>query len=165
MKFLRGLIVVGFMLGLHTVIGRVWSDLPRYVDLMVVPVVWFGIRTNQRQATIGGCVTGLLHDTWFELHAFGIGGFKRTLLGWILGGVGSRFDLNRIGGRFLAGGLTTLADGIIDYPLREMLEVENSGFEPGILALRTILTAVVVVISFAVIDLLGTRRRRSGWGP
>lgn len=164
MKFLRGLLVIGAMLALHTAVGRIWPGIHRYLDLMIVPVVWYGIRTSQRQATVGGCVTGLMHDTWFELHAFGIGGFKRTLLGWMLGGIGTRFDLNQTGGRFLAGGLMSIADGLIDYPLRGMLEVEHAGFEPGVLLLRALLTAVVVVLSFSAIDLVGSRRRRRGWG-
>ena len=93
-----------------------------YVDLMLVPVVWYGIARSQRSTMLVGCVAGLLQDAWFQIGVFGLNGFKKTLLGWALSGVGVRFNMNSGPGRVAAGAVLALADSVLDMVLRTLLD-------------------------------------------
>ena len=125
--------------------------LSRVVDWTLLPVVWWGIAGSQRSAMFVGCASGLLHDAWFRVAVFGIGGFKRTLLGWVLGGLGSRFDFNHGVGRFGVGFSVTLIDGLLDLGLRRMLDLKHAA--PALeLVTRSLCTAIVCVVVFSLID-------------
>ena len=122
MKLLTVIAVLAVGLALQTGLGRVWPDASRYVDVMMVPVVWYGIAGSQRSGMLVGCAAGLLQDAWFQAGAFGINGFKKTLIGWVLGGLGSRFDLNSTPSRFVFGAVATLSDSLLDLGLRQLLD-------------------------------------------
>ena len=115
MKLLRALMGLAVAVSLQAGLGRLWPDAHRYAELLLVPVVAFGIVGSQRSAMLVGCCAGLLQDAWFDIGVFGLNGFKRTLLGWALGGLGSRFDLNRRTGWLAAAictGLLVLGAGL-----------------------------------------------------
>nr|NIM63906.1 hypothetical protein [Acidobacteriota bacterium]NIQ84222.1 hypothetical protein [Acidobacteriota bacterium] len=125
MKLLNLLIAVGGAVFMQATLGKLSSGFDRHVDLTLLPLVWYGIHGTQRSAMLVGCTVGLVHDAWFRLAVFGITGFKRTLLGWALGGIGVRFDLNRFAGRFTVGFVIALCDGILDAGLRGLLDLEQ----------------------------------------
>ena len=94
MNLLRALAVMAIALGLEAILGRLAPVLHGWVDLMMIPVAWYAISGSQRSAMLVGCAGGLLQDAWFQAGVFGISGFKKTLLGWAVGGLCSRLDLN-----------------------------------------------------------------------
>jgi len=47
---LRATAVLLLALALQTGLGRLWPDAHRYVDLMYLPVIWYGIRRSQAAA-------------------------------------------------------------------------------------------------------------------
>jgi rod shape-determining protein MreD len=157
---LRIVIGLAVALGLQAALGLVWPASHRFVDLMLVPVVWFGIVGSQRSGMLVGCAAGLLQDAWFQLGVFGLNGFKKTLIGWILGGLGSRFDVNRQGGRMLFGVLASLADSLLDIGLRELLDRPLPAIRLLDIAIQAAVTGLLVACVFAVTDRLGSRRNR-----
>ncbi len=150
-KALNFLLVVAAAVFLQAALGKLSGGFDRYIDLTLLPVVWYGIRGSQRSAMLVGCTVGLIHDTWFRIGVFGISGFKRTLLGWALGGVSSRFDLNRFAGRFVVGFALALADGILDAGLRRMLDLAQGAGWFEMLTLAAC-TGGLAVIVFGLID-------------
>jgi len=105
-----------------------------------------------------GCAAGLLQDAWFQLGVFGLNGFKKTLLGWILGGLGSRFDLNRQGGRMVFGALTSLADSLMDLGLRRLLDRQLAAPSATDIGVKALVTGLLVAAAFNVME--RARRRR-----
>ena len=159
MKALNFLLAVAAAVFFQAALGKLSGEFDRYVDLTLLPVLWYGIRGTQRSAMLVGCTVGLIHDAWFRIGVFGITGFKRTLLGWALGGVGHRFDLNHFVGRFAVGFALALADGILDAGLRRMLDLAHGAGWVEMLT-RAACTGVVAVFVFGLIDRFrGTRDR------
>ena len=158
MSLLRLALAIAAAVALQAGLGRLWPEAPRYIDVMLVPVVWYGLAGSQRSGMWVGCVAGLLQDTWFGIGSFGLNGFKKTLLGWLLGGFGSRFDLNQQSGRFVGGALTSLADSLMDPLLRRLLDQRLAWPPPGEIAIKSLASGLLVVAAFGIID--GVRARR-----
>lgn len=158
MKGLRLLLVLAVALALQSVLGLLWPSAHRYVDGMLVPVIWYGICGSQRTGMWVGCAAGLLQDAWFGLGVFGLNGFKKTLIGWVLGGLGSRFDLNRQGGRMVFGVMASLADSLMDLGLRRMLDRTLGTPGPVEIAIKAVVTGVLVAVAFWIVERARKRR-------
>lgn len=158
MKALNFLLGVAAAVVLQTALTRLSGGFARYVDLTLLPVIWYCLRGTQRSAMLAGCAVGLIHDAWFRLAVFGMAGFKRTLLGWILAALGGRFELNHGLGRFIVGVLLAVGDGALDIGLRGLMDLSQG---PGWLEMlgRALCTGVLTVVVFAAID--GFRGSRS----
>jgi len=148
MTALRGIALLGLLLALQAGLYRVWPAAPRYIDLMLLPPVWYGLVSSQRSAMIVGCCGGLLADGWFRVGVFGINGFKKTLIGWLVGALGTRFDLNNSGARFLAGVAAALIDTVIESVLRRLLDLNPSQWIVGDTLIRAGTTGILVVWGF-----------------
>ena len=111
-----------------------------------------------------GCTSGLVQDSWFQAGAFGISGFKKTLIGWILGGLGSRFDLNSTLSRFVFGAVATLADSTLDLGLRRLLDQASPAPHPLEIAVKAVATGMMVVFAFGLTGWRERRRERRSLG-
>ena len=159
MKALNFLLALSTAVFLQAALGKLSGGFDRYVDLTLLPVVWYGIHGTQRSAMLVGFSVGLIHDAWFRIAVFGITGFKRTALGWALGGLGGRFDLNRFAGRFVVGFVFSLAEGILDVGLRRLMDLaQGSGWIE--MLIRAASTGVLAVIVFGRIERFRGRRDR-----
>jgi rod shape-determining protein MreD len=159
MSFLKAVLVLVLTLSAQAALGLLWSDVHRYVDLMLLPVIWYGIGGSQRAAMLVGCAAGLLQDAWFQFGVFGLNGFRKTLLGWILGGLGARFDLNRQGGRMLFGALASLADSLMGLGLRRLLDRQLAAPQPAEIAIKAVVTGLLVATAFHVVERVRRRRQ------
>ena len=148
MKFLTVIAVMAVCLGLQTGLGRVWSEAPRYVDVMMVPVVWYAIAGSQRSGMLVGCAAGLVQDAWFQAGTFGISGFKKTIVGWVLGGLGSRFDLNSTLSRFAFGAVASFSDSLLDLGLRRLLDQSSAPPRAVEVVIKAAVTGVLVLVAF-----------------
>ena len=159
MKAWNFLLAVAAAVFLQTALGKLSGGFDRYVDLTLLPVVWYGIHGTQRSSMLVGCSVGLIHDAWFRIAVFGISGFKRTVLGWALGGLGARFDLNRFAGKFTVGFLLAFAEGILDAGLRRLMDLEQGAGWSEML-IRAACTGAAVVVVFGLIDRFRDTRER-----
>jgi cell shape-determining protein MreD len=150
-KALNFLLTVSAAVFLQAALGNLSGGFDRYIDLTLLPVIWYGIHGTQRSAMLVGCSVGLIHDAWFRIAVFGISGFKRTLLGWALGGLGGRFDLNRFAGRFTVGFLMSLSEGILDAGLRRLMDLAQGAAWSEML-IRAACTGAAAVVVFGLID-------------
>jgi len=149
MRLLRAIVGLALAVSLQVGLGSLWPEAHRYVDMLLVPVVAYGILGSQRSAMLVGCAAGLLQDAWFDIGVFGLNGFKRTLLGWILGGLGSRFDLNRGSGWLAAGVLLSLADALMDLGLRQLLDLEQAAPRLAEILIRAAVSGVLSAFVFS----------------
>lgn len=155
MTTLRAAAVLLIALGLQAALGRLWPAANRFVDLLILPVVWCGIVRGQRAAMLMGCAAGLLQDSWFQAGVFGMNGFKKTLLGWAVGGLGGRIDLNGQAERMFAAVLFVLADAALDLALRRVLDLDSALPSALDLVIKAVVTALLVTWSFAATTRLG----------
>lgn len=163
MSVLKALAALAVCLTLQAGLARLAPGAVDWIDLMIVPVVWYGIRGSQRAAMLVGCAAGLVEDAWFGLGAFGLAGFRKTLLGWVLGGIGGRVELNHGPGRFLGGALCALGDGLIDRGFRAVLPLEAVAPPLWMLGIKSLLTALAVTMAFGLTDRIAGRESRRRW--
>jgi hypothetical protein len=147
-------------MGLQVALGRIWPEIHGYVDLLLVPVALVGASGSQRSAMVTGCLAGLLHDTWFAVGAFGVTGFRWTLLGWALGSVATRLDLGHGGGRFLVGAGLALTDNLVDPWLLRLLDLPPHSHGFGPLVVQVLLTGLLAATAGSMVD----RRKQTGPG-
>ena len=160
MSFIRGAIALAIVLGFQAVIGRLAPSFDAIGDIMLIPVAWYGIRRSQRSAMVVGCVGGLLQGAWFQVGVFGLNGFKKTLLGWALGGIGSRLDLNHVPGRFATGVTLSIADRLLDIGLYRLLDLETGPATVLGVVVQAVVLGVLVVLTFSVVDRFAGRSAR-----
>lgn len=139
-------------LGFEVGLGRFAPGLSRYVDALMLPVVWYALARSQRSAMLAGCVLGLLEDVWLRGGVLGVAGLSRTVIGWVLGGLGARFDLNNRLGRLASGGLATTADALLQMGLYRFLDMSTGPFDPVELGLRAISGGLLTVVVFAILS-------------
>ena len=149
MKRLAPLLFLALALGMQSALGAIWPEAPRYVDIMLVPVVWCAL-ASQRTGLWIGCGAGLLQDAWFQTDVFGINGFKKTALGWLLGWLGARFDVRHQPARFASGLLAGAGDVLMDVALRRLLDQHVPAPQPLPIVSKTVLTGILVVATFGV---------------
>lgn len=159
MKLLRAVLALGLALAVQAGLGRLWPEAHRWIDVMMVPVVWYGIAGSQRSAMWIGCAAGLMQDGWLAVGAFGLNGFKKTLVGFVLGGFGGRFDLNRPPGRLAAAVACSLGDDLLDPFLRRLIDQHHEPVVFTELLLRAASTGVLVLFACAAVDRFRRRRR------
>ena len=124
-----------------------------------LPVVWYAVCQSQRSAMFVGCAAGLLQDAWFQAGVFGLHGISKTILGWVLGGFGARFDLNHLGGRLAGGGLFFIADRFVEMGLLLLLGLSVVRPTVSELAIGATVNALLISGVFGLVDRARGRQR------
>jgi cell shape-determining protein MreD len=155
---LRAFLVLATALVLEAGLGRLFPGVQRYVDVLLVPVVLYGVASSQRAAMVMGCATGLLSDTWFHGGPFGLSAFKRTLLGWAVGVAATRLDLNQPVGRLVTGAIVSLGDDVLDFVLRGLLDAHPHFPGPLDWLMKAAVTGLLAAAGGGMLE----RRRRVG---
>ncbi len=166
MTLLWAVLALALALAGQAVAGNWLPGALRYVDLLMLPVLWYGLARSQRSAMLVGCLAGALEDAWFRAGVFGLRGFDKTLLGWLVGGIGARLDLNVAWGRAAAGAALPVADRMLEFGLLRLLDLSPGSLEPVELLGRAASGGALALAAFSVVDRLGSRRPRpkgSGW--
>jgi rod shape-determining protein MreD len=145
-------------LGFEVGLGRFAPGASRYVDALMLPVVWYALARSQRSAMLAGCALGLLEDVWLRGGTLGVAGLAKTVVGWALGGLGARFDLNNPWGRLASGGLATTADALLQMALFRFLDLATGPFDPLEMGLRALTGGLLTFLVFAILR-RGSRRK------
>lgn len=113
MKIVRGLLALGTAALAQVLLSRYVPSLARYCDLYTIMVVYYGLTCPPSAAMVMGTGAGLVEDSLVG-SVLGMNGFKKTLIGYLVGSIGSLFMLNqaipRFGILFAATVLDTLAE-------------------------------------------------------
>jgi rod shape-determining protein MreD len=151
-SLLQGLLALALALSVEAMAGRVFPAGLTYVDPLLVAVAYFALRRSQSSAMLVGCAGGLFHDAWFHVDVFGISGFKKTLEGWVVGGLASRVALDHLPGRLGVGVVLSLADQFLDLGLYKMLGLRVAPLDPVLVAARAATTGLLVASLFPIVD-------------
>jgi rod shape-determining protein MreD len=112
-RFLQGLALLSAALVLQILVSHRVPVIQRTVDLVLLVVVYYGSSGARVGAMFAGAAGGLLEDVWFG-DLMGIHGFTKTVIGYVLGGLGARFDMTPLPARLVAAVLATLLDRAVE---------------------------------------------------
>jgi rod shape-determining protein MreD len=132
MKVVQGAAALGAACLVQVLLSRYVPALARYCDLFTILVVYYGLAHPPRAAILMGTGAGLVQDALVHT-ILGLNGFKKTLIGYLVGSLGSLFMLNQAIPRFGILFVATLLDAFAELVL---LLVMGQGFAvPGALDL------------------------------
>ena len=160
MIVLRAALGIALALIVQLALGRFAPTATRYADVMLLPLAVYALKTSQRSAMVVGCVSGLVQDFWTEPRLFGLNGLVKTVLGWALGGLGARFEINRAPGRFLAGAALHLAETGLAAGVRRLFGETLGPVAPVALLIRAIVGGLLTAAVLAIVDRAGAARRK-----
>jgi cell shape-determining protein MreD len=162
---LWALLGIGMSLVFELGLGRFAPGFTHYVAPMTLPLAAYALRTSQRSSMMVGCASGLLEDYWIEPRLFGINGLVKTILGLALGGIGARFDLNNVWGRFASGASVHLVDEGLQWALRRLFGEATAPVGAANLGIRAVAGGLLTAVALAVVGKLGTGRRPARQTP
>ena len=138
---------------------KVWKVTALFAALLMLPLVAYALRTSQRSSMVVGCASGLLEDYWIEPRLFGLNGLVKTILGWALGGIGARFDLNNFWGRFASGASVHLVDEGLQTALRRLFGEVVAPEGIASLGIATVAGGLLTAAVLAIVSKFGASRR------
>jgi rod shape-determining protein MreD len=124
MKAVRGTLALGAAYLVHVLLGHYLPALARCCDPFTILVVYYGLAHPPRAAILMGTGAGLVQDALVN-SILGLNGFKKTLIGYLVGSLGSLFMLNQAIPRFGILFVATILDALAELVL---LVVMGQGF-------------------------------------
>ncbi len=132
MRYTRALLALGTVCLVQGLLSHYAPALSRRFDLFTILVVYYGLTRHQAAAMVMGTTAGLVEDSLFG-SILGLNGFKKTLLGYLVGSVGSLFMLNQAIPRFGILFAATFLDPVAELMLS--LALGQSFVFPGLVDL------------------------------
>lgn len=139
----------------QVVLSAHFPAIHRLVDLYLIVVVYISITRPQGHALLMGAATGLLQDL-FTQPLFGVSGFSKCLLAFLVSGLGSKFMLNQPVPQFGALVIGTIVEFGIAAALLATL---GQRLADPIVLQRALANGVAGMVLFVVIN------RMAGRGP
>jgi rod shape-determining protein MreD len=157
-RFLQGsALLVGALL--LQILSSHWVPLTqRSVDLVLLVVVYYGSSGARVGSMMAGAVGGVLEDVWFN-NIVGLHGFTKSLIGYLLGGLGARFDLTGPASRLVALLLATVIERLVEPLVLLGLGLHASLPDPLVLLWRCLGNVLVGALLF--FSLAGTRKPKT----
>lgn len=144
MKIARGFLALAAACLAQVLLSIYLPSVARRCDLFTILVVYYGLTRPQAAAMVMGTGAGLVEDALVQA-IVGLNGFKKTLIGYLVGSFGSLFMLNqaipRFGILFAATFLDPLTEmGLLaamgkGFVFPEMLELLQRGIGNGVIGL------------------------------
>ncbi|MBI4160991.1 MAG: rod shape-determining protein MreD [Acidobacteria bacterium] len=142
----------GLLLAYLNLYFRSWilPETVPYPDGFLILVVYYGVTRPRVPAMLLGTVAGLAQDSLSG--TFGVHAFTKTTVGYLAGGLGSRFLLNQPLPQFL---ILLAGTGFEVLLQRALLAVIGQGFawpDPGWVLFAGVVNAVVGVAIFRIVE-------------
>jgi rod shape-determining protein MreD len=147
MRLFRSVAALALVCLVQVLLARYLPAVARRCDLFTILVVYCGLSGSHRRAVVMGTATGLAQDALVG-SILGLNGFKKTLIGYLVGTIGSLFMLNQPLPRFGILFAATFIDPLAEWGLS--LIMGQSFLFPGIwdLAQRGVGNGVVGLFVF-----------------
>jgi rod shape-determining protein MreD len=159
MRLTGVLVTVAVSLVLQTVLARYSVGVRWSVDLVLLGVIYSGLRWGPVAGMLAGTLGGLIQD-WIALDIVGVGGLTKTLIGFAVGVIGAQFVLVRAHGRVIIVAVATILHRLILVGLYDVI-----GGRAGVLwsdiLIQTGLNAAVALVGFQLIESLPGALERS----
>jgi rod shape-determining protein MreD len=149
----------------QTTVARFVVGGPISLDLVLVVVVFAGLRAGPVTGLLAGTAGGLIEDA-LSSGVIGIGGLAKTVVGFLAGVIGTQFIVAQSGPRFVVFACATALHALLFVGAYEVLDLRDFARPGAGLAIAAIGNAVVGVLAFRVVDLLpGAVERRKASRP
>ena len=112
-RFLQGLGLLTLAVLVQILASHKVPVVQRSIDLVLLIVVYYGSSGARVGSMIAGAAGGILEDLWSD-NLMGLHGLTKTVIGYLLGGLGSRFDLTSPPARLLAVFLATVVEKLVE---------------------------------------------------
>jgi rod shape-determining protein MreD len=145
---------------LQTMLGRFVLRGAVIVDLVLVVVVYVALSAGPVTGLLAGAAAGLLQDA-LASGVIGVGGLSNTVVGFVVGVVGTQFIVAHSVPRFVVFLLATLLHAMIFVGLYALLDLRQFTAPFGSVAGQAFGNALVGVIAFNLAELRpGATERR-----
>ena len=150
-------------LALQTTIARFVVSGTVAVDLVLVVVVYVALTSGSVTGLVTGTAAGLIQDS-LSTGVIGIGGLAKTIVGFVVGIVGTQLNIAEPVARFVVFFVATVAHQAITIGLGAVLGLRPFGTPYAAIAGEALGNAVVGVAAFQLIELLpgAVERRKMG---
>ena len=132
MRVVRALLALGTAALAQALLSRYVPVAARFCDLFTIVVVYYGLTCPPSAAMAMGSGAGLVEDSLVGT-ILGMNGFKKTLIGYLVGTIGSLFMLNQAIPRFGILFAATVFDPLAEWGLS--VAMGRSFLFPGTLPL------------------------------
>jgi rod shape-determining protein MreD len=155
-------VAITVALVLQTTLTRFVVRGPFAVDLILVAVVYVALTSGPVAGLLSGAVAGLIQDA-LSSGFVGIGGLAKTVVGFLVGTVGSHLIITQPFPRFIAFAAGTALQAAISIALYLLLDVRQFGSPYAAVAGQALGNAIVGVLAFQLAELLpgAVERRRA----
>ncbi len=146
MKILRGALTILAVCLLQMLLARYIPAIAKRCDLFTILVVYYGLTRPPSAAMAMGASAGLVQDALVGA-ILGLNGFKKTLIGYLVGTFGALFMLNQAVPRFGILFAATFVDPATEFGLSMVMgqsfvfpdfwDLVQRGFGNGFLGLLT----------------------------
>jgi rod shape-determining protein MreD len=161
---LRVLLTIVVALALQTTLARFLVHGSIGVDLVLVAVVYLGLTTGPVVGLVSGSLAGLAQDA-LASGVVGIGGLAKTIVGYLVGIIGTTFIVTQTLPRFLMFFAATIVQAAVTLGLNFLLERGAQDVPYGAVLAQAIGNAFLGVVLFQVTEALPVvleRRRATG---
>ena len=146
-----------------TLAGYIFRGSSSAIDLVLIVVVYVGIKSGPVTGTLAGTVAGLIQDA-LSGGILGIYGMGKTLVGFLSGLLGTQFIVTAPLPRFLLVVVATVLHASIFIGLNRLLNLQQVSADYTSIAGQAFGNAFVGVVAFQVIEWFPgfVDRRRAG---
>jgi rod shape-determining protein MreD len=160
----RVLVTIATALALQTTLARFLVHGSIGVDLVLVAVVYLALTTGPVAGLISGTVAGLAQDA-LASGVVGIGGLAKTIVGYLVGHIGTAFIVTQTVPRFLIFFGATIVQAAVTLGLNALLERGTQTIPYGSVTAQAVGNAILGVVLFQLTEALPVvleRRRAMG---
>ena len=116
MKVARGVLAIVVVCLVQILLARYLPTVAKRCDLFTILIVYYGLTRPPSGAMVMGAGAGLVQDALVG-SILGLNGFKKTLIGYLVGAFGSLFMLNQALPRFAILFVATCLDPVTEFGL------------------------------------------------
>lgn len=167
MFYLKIILVIAVAIILESFISRYWAPF-RYVDLALLVTIYFALMRDPVTGMVTGYVAGFGADLAPGAGpVIGVGGFSKTLIGFLIASIAVRFTLEGPLVRVIVIALSSLVDSALFIGLHNLMgQSLTSEATPQVLAMKILFGAAANVVLgaalFWVLDRVFPEQSRRG---
>ncbi len=116
-------------------------------DLVLVGVAFAGLQGGALAGMLAGTIGGLLQDV-LSGGIVGVGGLAKTVVGCVVGVIGTQFVLARASARMLIVGVATVVHRLVVVSLQALIDLEWIGISWGSVVVEVAVNALAAFVVF-----------------